>query len=576
MKSNAILWIFLAVILLAAAGYMVAFLAKRKNESRFRELEERKLKLFDLPVIAEIDAVQQMHLVGQSQTAFREWQEKWLTLSTTDFAELETKIFDAENLNQTFKFKEVNAAFIDAEETMEKMELNVSEIRAGLKYLHDQEANNSVAVQEALDKYEEVKKNIEENADKYGPAIEIIQEEKTAIDNQFKQFMTLNSSGDPMEASSILVEAEEKAKELEEKASLIPAYFEELNQEFPVQMKEIKSGYDKLVEQKYAFPDKALGEKIEKTTSRIQENLENLRTLNLEAVKDENVAISHQIDKLYETMEREIEAKTFVEENIKTTKDYINHISANNHQLEIELDHISQSYALNRNEQGRTKDFQKEMDDLTGKFVEIESKLKEESIVYSVLETEIKDYLTALDAIENKQIEINESLTELREGEKVAQKKVDEFEFALRNIKRHVDKQRLPGLPKDYLDFFYVATDRLEDLSRELNKMRIDMDRINQLVDFCGKDIEVLEEKTEDLIDSAALTEQMLQYSNRYRVTDAEMAKAVEKSYQLFTQTYRYADALDEIGVALERVEPGAFKRIEAAYFNTKGDVTQF
>lgn len=576
MKSNAILWIFLAVILLAAAGYMVAFLAKRKNESRFRELEERKLKLFDLPVIAEIDAVQQMHLVGQSQTAFREWQEKWLTLSTTDFAELETKIFDAENLNQTFKFKEVNAAFIDAEETMEKMELNVSEIRAGLKYLHDQEANNSVAVQEALDKYEEVKKNIEENADKYGPAIEIIQEEKTAIDNQFKQFMTLNSSGDPMEASSILVEAEEKAKELEEKASLIPAYFEELNQEFPVQMKEIKSGYDKLVEQKYAFPDKALGEKIEKTTSRIQENLENLRTLNLEAVKDENVAISHQIDKLYETMEREIEAKTFVEENIKTTKDYINHISANNHQLEIELDHISQSYALNRNEQGRTKDFQKEMDDLTGKFVEIESKLKEESIVYSELETEIKDYLTALDAIENKQIEINESLIELREGEKVAQKKVDEFEFALRNIKRHVDKQRLPGLPKDYLDFFYVATDRLEDLSRELNKMRIDMDRINQLVDFCGKDIEVLEEKTEDLIDSAALTEQMLQYSNRYRVTDAEMAKAVEKSYQLFTQTYRYADALDEIGVALERVEPGAFKRIEAAYFNTKGDVTQF
>lgn len=576
MKSNTILWVFLGVILLAAIGYLVAYLVKRKNEERLKELDARKIKLFDLPVIEEIEAVKQMHLVGQSQTKFREWQEKWNDLSTVAFAELESKIFDAENLNQTFKFKDVKASFVDAEKTMEEMEVKVSTIRSGLKYLHDREANNSVAVQEVMDKYEEVKKEITENESKFGPALDEIEKETKSIDNQFKQFVSLNSSGDPMEAGSILEEAETKAKSLEEKVAIIPGYFEELNQEFPVQMKEIKSGYDTLVEQNFAFPDKEVETKITKTTERISTNLVNLKDLDLELVKDENVAISHQIDKLYDVMEREIEAQTFVKENIKTTKDYIEHISSNNHKLEIELDHIAQSYALNRNEQGRTQEFQKEVDALAEEFSALESRLKDEKVVYSELEVEIKDSLTALDEIENKQIKINESLADLREGEKAAQKKIDEFEFALRDIKRNVDKHRLPGLPKDYLDLFYVATDRIEDLGRELNKMRIDMDRINQLVEFCDKDIELLEEKTEELLDSAALTEQMLQYSNRYRMTDEEMAYSVEKSYHLFTQTYNYGEALDEIGVALERVEPGAFKRIEAAYFNTKGDVTQF
>ena len=36
----------------------------------------------------------------------------------------------------------------------------------------------------------------------------------------------------------------------------------------------------------------------------------------------------------------------------------------------------------------------------------------------------------------------------------------------------------------------------------------------------------------------------------------------------MFNKEYHYQEALDEIGTALERVEPGAFKRIEDFYFN--------
>ena len=51
--------------------------------------------------------------------------------------------------------------------------------------------------------------------------------------------------------------------------------------------------------------------------------------------------------------------------------------------------------------------------------------------------------------------------------------------------------------------------------------------------------------KRKDLVDAAALTEQMMQYANRYRHSHADIKAAIDKSLYLFTKEYRYQDALD-------------------------------
>ncbi|HPJ00659.1 MAG TPA: septation ring formation regulator EzrA, partial [Enterococcus sp.] len=191
-------------------------------------------------------------------------------------------------------------------------------------------------------------------------------------------------------------------------------------------------------------------------------------------------------------------------------------------------------------------------------------------IPYSELQNFYKDAFKILDDVESQQVEIDDALRELRKGEKIAQDKIDTFEFKLRNLKRFVEKQRLPGLPGEYLEFFFMATDRIEELSKALNKIRVDMEEVNKLVAICEEDLELLDERTHDLVDAAALTEQMMQYANRYRHSHPEVKASIDRSLELFTNEYRYQDALDEIGTALERVEPGAFKRIEDFYFNNR------
>lgn len=568
MKNNLIIIVVLAIIIIAAVLYLVGYFMRKKNQMKLDDLEKRKEELFDLPVIEEVDDVKKMHMVGQSQNTFREWNQRWTEISTRSFAELESQIFEVENLNETFRFMKAKKAVAEADETMTEMESEVEIIRNGLKELRESEERNSLEVQKALDVYEEISKLLHDEKSEFGSAYPELQKQIKNIEIEFTQFVTLNTSGDPIEAREVLENAERHTYELDDVMKRIPPLYDELNRTFPDQLKEIEEGYKRLLADHYVFPEKNFEDELRRVQKRVKNSTVDLEKTEVDAVEVANRDTANAIDALYEIMEREINAKKYVLTNHKVVGDYIAHALKNNRQLMIELDHTSQSYTLNHNELGRSRGFQTEIEELIRRYEDFEPKLKEHTIPFSEVQAFFKDCYKILDDIENQQVEIDDSLKDLRKGEKAAQEKVDQYDFRLRNIKRYVEKQRLPGLPADYLEFFFVATDRIEELSKALNRIRINMEEIKKLSDLCNEDLELLDKKTKDLVNSAALTEQMMQYANRYRHTHEAIRVAMENSLELFSKEYRYQDALDEIGTALERVEPGAFRRIEDFYFN--------
>lgn len=566
--SNLIIGIVVAIIVAAAIVYFVGYFVRKKTLARLDELEQRKEQLFDLPVIEEVDEVKKMHLVGQSQNTFREWNQKWTDLSTTAFADLESQILEVESLNETFRFMKAKQAVEEAEVALLNMEEDVAEIRNGLKELRESEERNSLQVQNALDKYQELKKRMREESDTFGPAYSELQKQLKSIEIEFTQFVTLNTSGDPVEAREVLQTAENHTYTLEDVMNRLPVLYEDLNKTFPDQLKEIEEGYQKLIDDHFVFPENNFLAEVSRVRERIENSMRDLAKTEVNLVEPANSDTANDIDALYSIMEREIEAKKYVLKNREVIADYVAFATKNNRQLLIEIDHTAQSYTLNHNELGRVRGFQTEVDELVRRNTDMMEKMDGHKIPYSEVQEFYKYAYKILDDIQNQQVEIDEELRELRRGEKVAQEKVENFEFQLRNLKRFVEKQRLPGLPNDYLEFFFMVTDHVEGLNRALNKIRINMEDINRYVDTCQDDLDKLDKETHDLVDAAALTEQMMQYANRYRHSHPDIKASIDRSLDLFTNTYQYQEALDEIGTALERVEPGAFARIENFYFN--------
>ncbi|MEG0550936.1 MAG: septation ring formation regulator EzrA [Vagococcus sp.] len=573
MNTKLWLWLLLIVVILAAGLYLVAFFMRRKNQDRLEELEKRKIALFDLPVLEEVDSVKKMHLVGQSQNTFREWNQKWIDISTISFAELESLIFEIENLNETFRFMKVKDAIEEAEVTLKSMESEVEEIRQGLSDLKESEVRNSEAVQEALDAYEAISESVTSDSEKYGVSYKELEKQIQNVERDFTQFVALNTAGDPMEARTVLEKAERRTYEIQGIIDQVPPLFETLDKVFPKQLKEIKDGYEALQKDHYVFENDIVQTNVEKLDGKVRSTLMNLEKLEVDNVGKLNSEIAKEIDQLYDAMEKEIQARHYVNENKVTLVNFLEHADKNNHLLLIELDHVSQSYVLNNNELGKVRGFQAQMEEMQKEFDAVEEKLKNKKAVFSQVAAFYRESLDQLKDIEEEQIETGQSIKDFAPRERDAIKKIDDYELELRTLKRHIEKQRLPGIPSSYLEFFFVAGERVEELSRELNKIRIDMNHIDRLVGLCEEDIATLNEKTNNLIDSAALTEQMIQYANRFRFSHPEVKNAIDRSLSLFSREHLYQDALDTISEAIERIEPGATERIRKYYFDNKDNM---
>ncbi|MGO2083642.1 septation ring formation regulator EzrA [Vagococcus sp.] len=570
MKNTLWLWILLIVVIVAVLCYLATFLIKRKNQERLEELENRKIALFDLPILEEIDGVKKMHLVGQSQNTFREWNQKWVDISTISFAELESLIFEIENLNETFRFFKVKDACDEASLTLSGMEKEVDEIRHGLKELAESEERNSEVVQAALDSYKEISEVLTEDPDIYGVAYKELGKQIQGIEREFTQFKALNTAGDPMEARTVLENAEEKTYEIKNVIEQVPPLFETLDKIFPKQLKEIKSGYATLKKDHYVFENDTILANVEKLESRIHSTLMNLEKLEVENVGKLNDEMAKDIDVLYDVMEKEIKARQYVNDHKAQLTNFLSHAEDNNEVLMVELDHVSQSYVLNGNEIGKARGFQAQMEEIRKEVEVIETNLEEKKAIFTQVASFYKESLAQLKDIEAEQIKIDQSIKGVVPRERKALESIDDYELELRMLKRYIEKQRLPGIPNNYLEFFFVTTERIEELSRELNKIRIDMDHIDYLVQSCQDDLTSLKDKTDNLIDSAALTEQMIQYANRFRFSHPEIKNAIDKSMLLFANDHDYEESLNVISEAVERIEPGVTERIRKYYLNNK------
>ena len=73
MSGSLVVYLIIAIAIILLISYAIAIYVRKRNESKLAILEEKKEELYNLPVNDEVEAVKNMHLIGQSQVTFREW-----------------------------------------------------------------------------------------------------------------------------------------------------------------------------------------------------------------------------------------------------------------------------------------------------------------------------------------------------------------------------------------------------------------------------------------------------------------------------------------------------------------------
>lgn len=568
--SSGIILLIVAIVLLVIIAYLVGVIIRKRNDSLITSLEERKQALFALPVNDEIEEVKSLHLIGQSQTSFREWNQKWVDLTVNSFADIENHIFEAENLNDTFNFIRAKHEINSVESQLNLVEEDIASIREALNILKEQEEKNSARVTHALDLYEKLQASISENEDNFGSTMPEIDKQMKNIETEFSQFVALNSSGDPVEASEVLDRAEEHTIALGQITEQIPAIVAKLEDDFPDQLDDLETGYRRLLEENYHFPEKNIEARFQEIRESIRANSSELVTLDLDRAREENTHIQERIDSLYEVFEREIAAYKVAAKNSKMLPRYLAHVKRNNEQLKNEIARLSRKYILSETESLTVKAFEKDIKEIEDSTLAVAEQFGLQEKPFSELQVTFERSIKTLTNVESGQMDVFAAVKDIEKIESQARHNLDVYVTQLHMIKRYMEKRHLPGIPQDFLSAFFTTSLQLEALMDELSRGRINIEAVSRLSEVATVAIANLEDLTYQVVQNATLTEQLLQYSNRYRSFEAGVQSSFEHALRLFEVENDYQASFDEISYALETVEPGVTDRFVNSYEKTR------
>ena len=570
MSNGQLIYLMVAIAVIMILAYVAAIFLRKRNVSRLTALEERKEELYNLPVNDEVEAVKNMHLIGQSQVTFREWNQKWVDLSLNSFADIENNLFEAEGYNNSFRFFKATHQIDQIESQIDLIEEDIAAIRNALSELEKQESKNSGRVLHALDLFENLQHTVAENSEQYGKALPEIEKQLENIQSEFSQFVTLNSSGDPVEAAAILDSTENHILALTHIVDRVPSLVKTLSTELPEQLEDLEEGYRKLLDANYHFTETDIESRFQLLHESLKNNQENIRQLELDNAEYENTQIQEEINALYDIFTREIAAQKVVESLLSTLPTYLNHLKENNQVLVQDLERLNKTYLLPESDGNHVRRLQAELSGLDTAITEATEDQTEPTQAYSVLEEQLNSLQSNLKDIEDEQVSVSERLAQIEKDDINARQKANVYVNRLHTIKRYMEKRNLPGIPQSFLKLFFTASHNTEDLMAELEQPQVNIESVKRILEIATNDMEALETETYDIVQYATLTEQLLQYSNRYRSFDERIQEAFNEALEIFEKEFDYQASFEKISQALEVAEPGVTNRFVTSYEKTR------
>ena len=556
------------IVIVAVVGYVAFFLLQRNY---YREISKRQAQVSSFIASSlsdELANMQEIHLSGQTRQLFDETKQSYLYLINHRLPEISERLIDLQEACRQYRLIQVRkelqlitAKLKTASELESQTKAEISSLKKS-NQLHQQKLHD------LEQRYQDLRKTLLAKNFSYGPSIDRLEENLSNLEKTFDHYATFAQNGDYIQADQILNQLEKNTAILDEYLKQIPKLYRNLKNVYPDQIAEISAGFKQLTAKRYGFPAD-FTTLFKQTQAAIAENIVDLKELEIKAAQNRDRQISQQIDQLYNQLEQEIKARRQVGENKTQLGQFIHHARHQEHELLLELDRLSQNYTFNHHEAEDGKQLNEELQKIESDFATTQKQIAERTPIYSKIWQQQQKQVAELQKIEEKQTKINQSIQGLWHEEKEARKAAQGFDLQLHQLHRRLIKQNLPGLPKDYLEFFKTVSRQIDELINDLDQIKIDLDQINkQLLDIQA-DLDKLSEKTNDIADSAALAEILLQYANRYKTRYPQVAQAVIQASHLFKQKYDYAASLEKIATAIDQVEPGAYKRLEDDYYAT-------
>lgn len=555
--------IVILIVILLILGWIIWY--QHRTLTQIQALLAAQHKLVNKRLDKQLQRVSQLPLTGDTKKSFDQLSKRYNKKIAPQLKAIADQGQLLLQAARTTKLMTIRVPLSNLQATLAKVTAAMGEVGHSLQQLRAQTQSHRRAIEQIKERYRKFHQQLNEKSFEYGDSGKKLNDELAELEEKYDRFVELTNKGDQDAAAEILTDLQTGNTQLAKQLKVVPKLYKPLVTEFPDQLAELASGYTTLCKQHYHFTEPALDQKVKQLQAKREATLQQLVDLHLDIVKQSNQDLAEEIDHLYAVMQKEIDARREAIHLVGVMAEFTQHAQHQNNELIGELDRLSLSYTLNNNEFEKARELNEQIKTIVKQYNEDQQAINDHTAVYSQILDRQQTNRQSLINIEKEQEKINDEVAKLQTDEQRAQQMLQKYSIQIRTIRRQVEQLNLPGIAQDYMDYFFGVSDEIKKLADELNEYKVNMDDVTKQLLMVETDLERLQDKTNDLRDSAELTERLQQYANRF-ADNEKVAAAAKKSQELFNQ-YNYAGSLEAIATALEEAEPGSYKRIEDSYY---------
>ena len=558
--------IIIAVVILIIVVIASMLLVNRKQMREIEVIDASVNEILKMHLENDIERLDKMDLAGESLTTLNTWRKSYKEASTKKLPRVQKLVEEAANENTTYKLFKARKNIKAAQEIIKPTLEDARNTKAVFTELLESNKENQIQYDALIKVYRELRKEVLAESFEYGEAIDQIEDRLASMESDFEEAKNLSSQGDHVEAKRVLSKIRMALGALQKKLPKIKEGHHQLEIVFQDQLKEISDAYKKMLSEKYYITDVDVLGRIKDIHGEIDEARELLAETKVDDLAKANKKISGEINDLYDILAKEYKARPFVEKNQAKMLTLITHQQAASKKLVEKLQHIDESYELTHGELEKSKELEKEVNDMNRQYTVDTQNIADGKGVYSAIQDSWLQMLDRLREIDDEQAKMSTDVDGLYDSENVANDSIKHFKQDVSLVYRRLERRNLPGNPDSFIQMYTLVVNEIGHVSDELSQVRINMEKISAELIQISDDVERLKREADDIINSANLVELTMQYSNKY--ADNESIKQAQKLAMQYYNEYNYKEALDTIATAIEKVEPGSYQRLENSYYS--------
>lgn len=559
--------IVIAVIIVVILVVAFMLITNRRQLREIESIDKLVNKIEKMHLERDIDRLDKMDLAGESLTTLNTWRKSYQEASTAKIPEVQHLVEEAADQNSNYHLFKARKNIKQAREIIKPTFEDARNTKAVFTELLESNRENQVQYESLIKTYREIRKMVLADSFDYGVALEQLENELAAMDSDFDEAKNLSSQGDHVEAKRVLSKIRMDLSNLQEELPKIREGHHQIESTFQDQLRELSTTYKNMLSEKYYITEVNILEEIKKIHTEIDKARDLLADLKMNELAEQNKKISNQIDALYSVLAKEYKARPFVEENQSKMFTLISHQQSASKKLVEKLKHIDESYELTHGELDESKHLEQEVNDMSRQYTVQTQNIADGKGVYSQIQDSWLRMLDRLREIDEEQKKMSQDVDGLYDSENVANDSINHFKQEVSLVYRRLQRRNLPGNPDSFVQMYTLVVNEIGHVSEELSRVRINMERISDELIQISDDVERLKRESDDIINSANLVELTLQYSNKYSSNEA-IKRAQQQALRLYQNDYNYKEALDTIATAIEKIEPGAYQRLENSYYS--------